>query len=96
MKEEFNRILDCHNNLRNNSINLLPSENKMSDLATSFLSSDMGNRYFFKDPFGTSNGIKYSYSGSNYINEILEIGENLGRDLFNASYFSRFRRCYSR
>jgi len=90
MKKTLTDILNNHSALRNNCINLLPSENVISPLAKSFLSSDLGQRYFFKSPFSTSNGISYSYSGTKYIREIVELGENIARKLFNANYVSLY------
>lgn len=83
-------ILKNHNSLRENSINLLPSENRLSNLAKEFLSSDMGQRYYFNSPFSTTNGISYSYSGTQYIEEVVNLGENIARKLFNADYVSLY------
>jgi len=76
MQNKLKKTGDNHSRLRLESINLSPSENILSPFARTLLSSDMGQRYFFKSPFKSSNGISYSYSGTKYIEDIINIGEN--------------------
>jgi glycine hydroxymethyltransferase len=90
MKKELLEIIEGHHSLRLHSLNLLPSENVLSPLARKFLASDMSQRYFFKDPFKGENGISYSYSGSKYIERIVDIGEQIAKDLFAAKYVSLY------
>ncbi|NPD46727.1 PLP-dependent transferase [Lentimicrobium sp. S6] len=90
MKKILTEILNRHNTLRGNCINLLPSENVISPLAKSFLSSDMGQRYYFKTPFSANNGISYAYSGTDYIEEIVNLGETIAKELFSANYVSLY------
>jgi glycine hydroxymethyltransferase len=90
MKNTLLRIYDNHYSLRDNSINLLPSENVISPLAQKFMASDMGQRYYFKDPFVGSNGLSYSYSGTKYIEQIVELGEDIAKKLFCAKYVSLY------
>lgn len=85
----FNRlisILNNHENLRKNCLNLIPSENVLSPLAKKALVSDMGHRYFFSQFFSTSSGLSYEYRGAKYIDELIHYGKEMAKDLFNASY----------
>ena len=90
MKSKLKKIFENHTNLRRNSINLLPSENRLSRFSQSLLSSDMGQRYYFKSPFKINNNISYSYSGTQYIQEIVDIGEQIAKEIFNAKYASLY------
>lgn len=90
MRNQLLDLYEAHQALRQNSINLLPSENAISSIAKKFLESDMGQRYFFKDPFKGENGITYAYSGTENIEKILELGENTARNLFSAKYVSLY------
>jgi glycine hydroxymethyltransferase len=90
MRKRLKNIYDLHKSLRNESINLLPSENAISPMARMFLSGDMGQRYFFKTPYNSSNGISYSYCGTKYIEETVQIGEALAKELFHAKYTSLY------
>ncbi len=87
---DLKNILNSHNRFRSESLNLLPSENRMSKLALAYLSSDMGQRYFFKTPFETGNGISYTYAGTKYIEQIVDYGEELAKDMFHAKYVSLY------
>ena len=90
MKNKLESIYNNHSKLRQESINLLPSENAISPLAKRFLSSDFGQRYYFKSPFSTGNGISYSYSGTDYIEEIVHLGEDTAKEIFGAKYVSLY------
>jgi len=58
-----------------NSINLIPSENVMSPMVRSILSSDLGQRYTSKDKF---------YMGTHFMDEIELKGEELAKQVFGA------------
>ena len=69
-------MLEKHEQWRGkNSINLIPSENVMSPMARSLLSSDLGQRYTSRDKF---------YMGTNFIDEIEHEGEELAKQVFGA------------
>lgn len=80
-------IFKKHEELRNGSINLLPSENQLSELAKRFYNGDMGNRYYFSNPY-LDNGIKYEYNGTEFIEEILKLGDLLAKEIFSAKSVS--------
>jgi len=56
-------------------INLIPSENVMSPMVRSCLSSDLGHRYSSLDKF---------YMGTRFLDEIEEHGEKLAKDVFKS------------
>src|ERR1035438_8284237 len=87
MNNILRKIYLQHEDLRNNSINLLPSENQLSPLAKVFLGGDMGNRYYFSNPY-SGNGINYSYNGTDFIEEIIKIGHSLAKEVFKAKFVS--------
>ena len=58
-----------------NCINLIPSENVMSPLVRSVLSSDLGHRYTSRDEF---------YAGTHFTDEIEWQGEELAKQVFGA------------
>jgi glycine hydroxymethyltransferase len=90
MFNKFTEIFVDHNNLRSSSLNLLPSESVMSPLAKKFLSSDMGQRYFFVNSFRSEGGYSYNYSGTKYIEEMLFLGEKIANEVFNSFECSLF------
>jgi len=57
------------------SINLIPSENVTSPAVRSLLSSDLGHRYTSRQGF---------YMGTRFIDEIEQYGEELAKDLFHS------------
>lgn len=79
-----------HQEWRRECINLVASENVMSSLARQALQSDMGQRYYFKDPYAQESGIKYSYRGTRYISEILTAGQKLAQEVFEGDYASLY------
>lgn len=87
MKEILKEIYSEHESLRSGGINLLPSENQMSPLARAFLMGDMGSRYFFSSPYSDS-GIKYSYSGTDFIEKIVTLGHSIAVELFKSRFVS--------
>lgn len=56
-------------------VNLIPSENMMSPMVRSLLSSDLGHRYTSRDGF---------YMGTHLIDEIEQYGERLARNVFGS------------
>jgi glycine hydroxymethyltransferase len=69
-----------HNQYRNSSINLLPSENIVSEKVKYILGSDLASRYSL-----TLNGGN-AYGGTRYIDEIISNGENIISSLFNVKF----------
>jgi len=69
-------LLEKHERWRGqNSLNLIPSENVMSPMVRSLLSSDMGQRYTSRDGF---------YRGTNFVDEIEQHSEELAKHVFGA------------
>src|SRR4030067_3253974 len=75
-KDEILSLVEKHERWRGQScINLIPSENVMSPMVRSLLSSDLGHRYTARDKF---------YMGTRFTDEIEQYGEKLARELFQA------------
>ncbi|MCJ2520546.1 MAG: serine hydroxymethyltransferase [Candidatus Thermoplasmatota archaeon] len=70
-------------------INLIPSENVTSPQVRELLASDFGHRYSLPvhDEIHGS-FVENAYRGTRYLDEMESLGEELARDLFNASYAS--------
>ncbi|MGQ9722042.1 MAG: hypothetical protein ACUVXA_12050 [Candidatus Jordarchaeum sp.] len=66
-----------HEEWRSNCINLIPSENAMSPKAHTALNSDLGHRYTSPDKF---------YTGTKYIDQIIEEGERLAKEVFRCKF----------
>lgn len=81
----FNSITN-HSKWRSQCINLVASENRPSKAVLTALTSDMNQRYFFKEFFSTSSGFKYEYHGAKFIEEVYDTTESLAKDLFQATY----------
>ena len=60
-------------------LNLIPSENRGSDLMKSMYLTDFGNRYTAPDRF---------YRGTKYADELVALAQDLARKVFNARYAS--------
>ncbi len=58
-------------------LNLIPSENRGSDLMKSAFLTDLGNRYTAPDRF---------YRGTRHADELLSLTEEVARDVFRAKY----------
>jgi glycine hydroxymethyltransferase len=69
-----------HNQYRNSSINLLPSENIVSEKVKYILGSDLASRYSLTLNDGNA------YGGTRYIDEIISNGENIISSLFNVKF----------
>ncbi len=70
-------LVKKHEEWRSHCINLIPSENIMSPRARAMLSSDLGHRYTSPDKF---------YTGTKYIDQIIEEGENLAKKVFRCKF----------
>ncbi|GIU72515.1 MAG: serine hydroxymethyltransferase [Candidatus Nitrosocaldaceae archaeon] len=74
-------IVKKHEEWRNRCLNLIASENVMSDEVRTLLTSDLGHRYslrhYIDDNF---------YRGTKYIEELLNYGEALACKLFHVKY----------
>ena len=74
--DEIISLVEKHERWRvQNCINLIPSENVMSPMVRSLLSSDLGQRYTTRDRF---------YMGTRFIDEIEQYGEKLAREVFHS------------
>ncbi|MBI3858722.1 MAG: serine hydroxymethyltransferase [Thaumarchaeota archaeon] len=58
-------------------LNLIPSENRGSELMRSMFMTDLGNRYSAPDRF---------YRGTRYLDELQALAEEIARKVFNARY----------
>ncbi|MEX2724021.1 MAG: serine hydroxymethyltransferase [Candidatus Freyarchaeota archaeon] len=70
-------LVKRHEEWRSQCINLIPSENIMSPRARAVLSSDLGHRYTSPDKF---------YTGTKYIDQIIEEGEKLAKKVFRCKF----------
>lgn len=76
MIDELLSLINCHESWREKEcLNLIPSENIMSPMVRSLLSSDLGHRYTSRDGF---------YKGTRFIDKIEQYGEELAKDLFGS------------
>lgn len=74
---EFSEILHDHQALRNKSINLLPSENVLSPMASSALANDMAGRY--SSDF---------YGGTKFIRKVIDLTQEYAKEVFRSEYAS--------
>ena len=74
-KEKIKSLIKKHETYKLSGINLIASENRLSDIALNALSSDLAGRY---------NG-EY-YGGTKYANEICEVVETYAKKLFSANH----------
>lgn len=84
---DFVTLSKTHENWRNRSINLLPSETLTSPRTRALLASDFGHRYTL--PLNeTIHGhyMENAYRGSRYTDEMEAAGEILAKEIFNADY----------
>ena len=76
MIDEILSLVDTHEEWRGKQcLNLIPSENVMSQSVRRLLSSELGHRYTARDRF---------YMGTKYIDEIEEYGEKIAKEVFKA------------
>lgn len=79
-------IINNHDNWRGNCLNLVASENVMSDYVKQAFTSDFGHRYFFQNTFSTETGLSYQYNGTNFIKELYEYTTVLANEVFGSKY----------
>ena len=78
--DQLNKIVQQHEDWRlRECLNLIPSENRGSDLMKSMYLTDFGNRYTAPDRF---------YRGTRYADELVVLTQDLARKVFNARYAS--------
>ena len=78
--DQLKRIVQQHEDWRlKECLNLIPSENRGSDLMKSMFMTDLGNRYTAPDRF---------YRGTRYADELVVLTQDLARKVFNARYAS--------
>jgi len=76
MIDELLSLIKRHEQWRGREcVNLIPSENVMSQAVRSLLSSDLGHRYTSREKF---------YMGTRFIDEIEQYGEKLAKNLFRS------------
>jgi len=74
MIDEITSLVERHEKWRGQqTLNLIPSENVLSPMVRSLLSSDLGHRYTSVDRF---------YMGTRFLDEIEMHGEELAKHLF--------------
>ena len=76
MRGRIADLVERHEKYRSECINLIPSENVMSETARKILASDLVHRYHHEDFYG----------GLQYILEILQKTRDIIKDLFKAKY----------
>jgi len=86
----MSRILDlvhAHNEWRNETINLLPSENILSPAVLEALGSDLSSRYSL-EIHAVVHGeyVENAYRGTKFSEEIIHHAENLACEVFGANY----------
>jgi glycine hydroxymethyltransferase len=82
----INKYIKNHNEYRNNCLNLVPSENIISDFVKQGYISDLGHRYYFKETYSTSSGIVYDYMGAKHIHEMYDEVTALAKRIFQCEY----------
>lgn len=80
------KIIKNHDRWRSNCLNLVPSENLMSDFVKQAFTSDFGHRYFFQNTFSTESGLSYEYNGTKFIKELYEYTIGLANEVFQSKY----------
>jgi glycine hydroxymethyltransferase len=76
--DSLRRVVRQHEDWRlRECLNLIPSENRGSDLMKSMFMTDLGNRYTAPDRF---------YRGTKFADELVALTQELARKVFNARY----------
>lgn len=81
------QIVDDHESWRSRCINLIPSENVMSQRARSLLTSDMGHRYTLpgiKEMDGRL--VENAYRGTRYLDEVESLAADLACETYGCEY----------
>ncbi len=87
MKNKVISLVEKHNFYRNNSINLLPSENIISEKVKIILGSDLASRYsLMMDSSIHGIKVKNAYGGTKYFDSILNYGEKLAKSIFGVKF----------
>jgi len=87
MKSKVISLVEKHNLYRENSVNLLPSENILSERVRIILSSDLASRYSLSIKSNVNGfNVKNAYGGTKFFDRILEYGENLAKSLFSVKF----------
>ena len=80
-------LVEKHEDYRKNALNLLPSENFLSEDVRRILASDLAGRYSLEmnaEVHGSM--VRNAYGGTKYAEEIIRITRNLAERLFRAKY----------
>lgn len=80
VSERLNSLVESHQRWRGHEcLNLIPSENVTSPRVRELLASDLGHRYTSLEKF---------YKGTEYLDEVERIGEEVAKGIFNADFAS--------
>ena len=80
------KLIEAHEDWRDKTINLIPSENITSPLVRKALTSDFGHRYSaWEEEWGVE-GAPNFYLGTKYIDEVYRLGVEAAKYLFKAGY----------
>lgn len=86
MKIDLENIINSHNTWRGKCLNLVASENVMSNFVKQAFISDFGHRYYFFNAFSTNSGLSYEYKGSRFVKKLYEYTTNLANEVFGSDY----------
>ena len=87
MRSPTLELVEKHDEYRSNAINLLPSENFLSDEVRRMLASDLAGRYSLEinaEVHGSM--VKNAYGGTRYVEEITRLTGKKAEELFRAKY----------
>jgi glycine hydroxymethyltransferase len=87
MRSPILDLVEKHEEYRSNAINLLPSENFLSDEARKILASDLASRYSLEindEVHGSM--VRNAYGGTRYAEEITHLTRKKAEELFGAKY----------
>ncbi len=80
-------LVEKHDQYRENAINLLPSENFLSDDVRMILSSDLAGRYSLEMNAEVHGSVvRNAYGGTRYAEEIIKLTREKAEQLFRAKY----------
>ena len=87
MRSPIMELIERHDEYRSNALNLLPSENFLSDEVRRALASDLAGRYSLKIG-GYVHGawVDNAYGGTRYAEEIMDLTERMAEEIFRAKY----------
>ncbi len=87
MRSPILELVERHDEYRSNAINLLPSENFLSDEVRRILASDLAGRYSLEinaEVHGSM--VRNAYGGTRYAEEIIRLTREKAEQLFRAKY----------